>query len=53
MGQKSQALVALDDFATTFPNITGVEEKRAQIQAAALPSIVPVVEEKKDDKKKN
>lgn len=53
MGQKSDALTALDDFAKTFPNITGIEEKRAQIQSAALPAIAPAPEEKKDDKKKN
>ena len=37
MGQKSQALAALDEFAKVFPNVTGVDQKRAQIQSAALP----------------
>ena len=45
MGQKSQALDALDAFAIAFPNVTGIEEKRAQIQSAALPSIAPTIDE--------
>jgi tetratricopeptide (TPR) repeat protein len=47
MGQKSQALEALEVFATTFPGVTGIEQKRAQIQSAVLPSVAPVEEEKK------
>jgi tetratricopeptide (TPR) repeat protein len=48
MGQKSQALDALDTFAVAFPRVTGVEQKRAQIQSAALPVVAPApVEDKK------
>lgn len=49
MGQKSQAIEALQAFTTTFPNVTGVEQKRAQIQSATLPVVAPTPEE---DKKK-
>lgn len=42
MGQKSQALDALEAFATTFPNVTGIDQKRAQIQSASLPIAAPV-----------
>lgn len=52
MGQKSQALEALQSFATTFPNVTGIDQKRTQIQSAALPVIpAPVVVEEKKTKK--
>lgn len=48
MGQKSQALDALDIFAAAFPRVTGVDQKRAQIQSAALPIVAPApVEDKK------
>lgn len=49
MGQKSQALEALEAFTTTFPNVTGVDQKKAQIQSAALPVVTPAPTE---DKKK-
>ncbi len=45
MGQKEQALAALDAFARQFPAISGVEEKRSQIQSIQPPT--PPDEKKK------
>jgi tetratricopeptide (TPR) repeat protein len=52
MGRKTEALTALDEFAKRFPKITGIDQKRTQIQSATLPSTVPVVVPK-DEKKKS
>ncbi|HWC57360.1 MAG TPA: tetratricopeptide repeat protein [Candidatus Paceibacterota bacterium] len=35
LGQKDQALSALDAFAKEFPNVSGIDQKRAQIEASA------------------
>lgn len=57
LGQKTQALDALDVFTKTFPGITGIDQKRIQIQSASTPvapepQVVSDTEKKQDTKKK-
>jgi tetratricopeptide (TPR) repeat protein len=53
LGQKSQALEVLQTFATTFPNISGIEQKKSQIEGVAVPAVetTPVSEVPKSTKK--